>query len=344
MPGDLFHNSPQQRLLALIKLLRGNRVLTKAEILDRLGISERTFHNDMERLRKDLKAPIGWDTRVSKAGAKEYVWFLRDRDWSPEPVQVSERDLFSLLVARQIVEQYAGLPVGHQLKGIYERLAGLLHDKVTIHPDQLADISFAPAEAKPVTPGVWNAVLEATRRRRTLRTVYEGRWKGEKKTRQIDPYHIVNLQGEWYVIGTAGQGDPRRRQYALTQIRSAEVTDHAFDVPADFDIRKILDNTFGRFIGDPANLVDVKVRFSRRVAPLVLSRRFHPKERKEQQKNGDVVVSFPVTPTGVDDSWRYYHVRSWILSWGPDIRVLAPDELRMKVRADVQAMMKQSQP
>ena len=68
--------------------------------------------------------------------------------------------------------------------------------------------------------------------------------------------------------------------------------------------------------------------------------RFHAEEERTVRKDGQIEISFPVTPVGATPAWRYFHVRSWILSWGPDIEVLGPAELKQRVAADAQRMAK----
>jgi predicted DNA-binding transcriptional regulator YafY len=64
----------------------------------------------------------------------------------------------------------------------------------------------------------------------------------------VNPYHVANLQGEWYVFGVhAGHADVR--QFAMARIEKVALTDKPFDIPADFDPRSLLDSAFGRYAG-----------------------------------------------------------------------------------------------
>jgi proteasome accessory factor B len=125
------------------------------------------------------------------------------------------------------------------------------------------------------------------------------------------------------------------RQYAISGISKARVLEKRADIPADFDVEEILDVTFGRFLGDPRQVVSVKVRLSQRVAPLVEGRIFSKKQELRMLPSGDIELSFPASTAG---PWPLYHVKGWVLSWGADCEVLEPAELRELVRKDLDAM------
>ena len=78
-----------------------------------------------------------------------------------------------------------------------------------------------------------------------------------------------------------------------------------------FDIDKILEVTFGQFIGDPNNIAEVHVRFNKRVAPLVMSRQFSAAEQKKVLPGGDNPA---FCSSRVSGNWcaRRLHNRGWM--------------------------------
>jgi len=57
-------------------------------------------------------------------------------------------------------------------------------------------------------------------------------WKGEV-SRRVDPLGLVLKAGIWYLAAQVGMGV---RTYRLSNILDLEVTDEAFERPADFDL------------------------------------------------------------------------------------------------------------
>ncbi len=343
MTPKLIQTRNQRRLLALDQCLRKKRNgITRKEIdcllkHQGLGMSLSTFNRDI-RLLRDRGAPIGHEYRDDDAGTKTEHWFYRNPAWTLSNIHMTDGALFSLLVAQRVMEQYSGLPVAFHLRQAFDSIAEALNRKISIQHDSLVPVSMATERADPVIPAVWVEVAKATMRHKKLQMTYRKGW-GEKagtcSTRMVEPYHIVNLHGTWYLLATASAGKLDLRQYALSRIQKAEALNESFQLPEGFDIKRFLDVTFGQFIGDPDNVTEVHVRFDKRVAPLVMSRQFSASERKTELPGGDIDLKFPASAAG---PWPLYHVKSWVLSWGADVEVLGPESLRTIVRDEIEKM------
>lgn len=114
----------------------------------------------------------------------------------------------------------------------------------------------------------------------------------------INPYHVANLEGEWYVLaGTPEHPSPEKYQYSMARIMRARVTKLSFEMPHGFDVKKLLSRTFGRFVSDK-DIKTVTIRFDRDVAPLVEKRWWHAQQRFIRRNDGKIDVSFPVSAAG----------------------------------------------
>jgi predicted DNA-binding transcriptional regulator YafY len=347
MPPDFFHTKQQQRILEIDRMLRKPGGKTREHIctvLAKRGFasSRHTFMRDMDHMRYELGAPIGYEDRIAPEAPQGHTtfWFYRDPSWTLKTFRLTEETLFGLFVAREVVERYAGHPLAEELKAVYDKLGETLNRKVTLSSDRLAPLSFLPEPQQPIEAAVWKAVLKATTEQRMLSMTYSSKWKeGSAKvsTRTVHPYHIVNLSGAWYLVASKSETDLEVRQYAITGMRDAKVLTTRATIPSDFDIRKILDCTFGRFLGDSRQTVEVRLRFKKRVGPLLKDRVFSRRQNIKTLKSGDIEMTFPVSSEG---PWPLYHVKGWVLSWGPDCDVLGPPELQELVRKDVEKMMK----
>jgi proteasome accessory factor B len=69
--------------------------------------------------------------------------------------------------------------------------------------------------------------------------------------------------------------------------------------------------------------VEVRLRFSPAAAPRVRESVWHHSQRLEDLPNGGCELSMHVG--GIKE------VRAWVLGWGADVEVLAPDALRDEV-------------
>jgi predicted DNA-binding transcriptional regulator YafY len=306
-----------------------------------LKFKRRTIQRDMSVLERKVDADIeSLPTKPSRdGGSKEYYYFYDRTPGDLGDVLIENDDLLAVSLAREMLRHTIGSPASDSLKRTYDKILGLADDKIRKVASTGVPIAFAGGMNTPVNPDIWNAVLKAIREKKTIRVTYLSGWeKKSRKTRSIEPYYIVNLSGEWYLIGSAGTADPQIHQYKLSRFKNVMDAGSHATMNNDFNIDAYLENVFGRFIGDPQNLVDIKIRFKKRIAPLVLEQRFHRKEKKTVKNDGDLIIEFPVTPSG---SWPFYHVISWILSWGSDAKVLAPPELKKLVANECRKMTKE---
>ena len=75
--------------------------------------------------------------------------------------------------------------------------------------------------------------------------------------------------------------------------------------------------------------VEVGLRFAPAVASRVAETTWHPTQVVQPEADG--ALTWRATVSGTIE------IRSWILSWGPDVEVLAPAELRAEVAGLVAA-------
>ena len=282
-------------------------------------MAQKTIHRDIEYLRDGLGAPIEYDRKRQGYYYTDITWFL-------PALSVTEGDLFYLLLASKVVEQYRGTPVAEHVEKVFRKVAEHLPEQISLKPDWVfSKFSFTGPPSKPVDVDIWETVVRALLHRRSVRIVYRAMEAKVGKERVIDPYHMANLQGEWYLFAWCHR-EKMVIQFAVPRIRSAVMVDGSFEVPKEFDPKTLLANTFGRFVlSDKAKTV--KLLFDKEVAPWVLERQWSPKQKVLTRKTGDVELSFPAA--------GLFEVFRWVLSWGHYAKVLEPRELREMVAKEV---------
>lgn len=341
----VYYKENQRRLMALDQCIRKykGKGVSRERILESLKtqgfkVSVRTFARDINMLR-ELKAPICYKKEPDTTGKEVFVWYYTNLSWSLSPLKIKDDDLFYLLVANRILEQYKGLPVAKHLQEAFKQITESLDRKTAISSDMSIPITFAPEHGAPVDPKVWNIIFRATNKGLQIKIAYLKGWtttgKAELSVRTIEPYHIVNLLGTWYLLGTASVTDKAIRQYAISRIRNAEIVAQKVQVPPTFKVQDLLDVTFDQFIGDPSQTARVVVRFKKRITHLAMERHFCATEKKTRMPNGDLELSFSTSAAG---PLPFYNIKSWILSWGADIEVVEPAELKQLVADEVAKM------
>lgn len=318
-------NKPQfSRLLELDRAIRAGKYPNCLSFAATYECSQKTVQRDIDYLKDQLGAPLAYDR--GKQG-----YYYTASSWFLPSLNLSEGDLLALLVGSKALEQYRGTPMAAQVERVFAKLAGMLPDKISIRPELVFNrFSFTSPPTKPIDVDVWTCLVRGLLTQTVVRMIYRSFEAQTSKAVQLSPYHIANLQGEWYVFGFSDvHGE--LRQFALPRIEKATLTERHFDLPADFDPAKMLSKTFSRFVlGETTHTV--RLLFDKEIAPWVLERQWHAQQKAIRRKNGDVELSFAVA--GIFEVFR------WVLAWGRYAQVLAPQELKTMVADEVRHMNK----
>jgi predicted DNA-binding transcriptional regulator YafY len=310
------------RLMALDEQIRGGRHPNALTFAAAWEVSQKTIQRDIEFLRDSLGAPIEYDK--TKQG-----YYYTHSNWFLPSVNMTESDLRTLLVAASSVQQYQGTPVAKDLERLFGKLAEALPRVTTLNAALiLSRFSFTSPPAKPVEAKVWSVLVESLLCQRSVQIQYRSGGVSQVTDRVIDPYHMANLQGEWYLFAFC-HTKKKVLQFGVPYILEASLTSKTYSIPASFDAQKMLAQTFRRFaLGDGAKTI--RLRFDKEVAQRVSASPWHPSQTTKQLRSGEVELSFQAA--------GLFEVSRWVLAWGHNVRVLAPPELKTMVEGEIKLM------
>src|ERR1700748_2231654 len=214
------------RLLSTLMLLQAHGRLSTRELAEKLEVSQRTAHRDMEAL-SAAGVPI-LALRGSQGG-----WELA-RGWRTQAPGLDEAELRALLMS-----QPSGL--GHpSLAAASERAFGKL---LAAMPQKMQTQAASIRARLHIDPEGWHPsaeqgvsllpiVQDAIARDCKLTFDYS-RADGESGVRTVDPFGIVSKQAVWYLVARAPAG---MRTYRLSRMQNAVVLAVTFERPANFDL------------------------------------------------------------------------------------------------------------
>ncbi len=310
-----------RRLMELDRRLRAGAYPSCRSFAREWEVSPKTVQRDINYLRDQLGAPLVFHRARRGFAYSDPRWFL-------PALSMSEGDLLALLVATRALEAYRGTPVARELDRIFRRLAEGLPEQVSLRPELVYNrMTFHGPPARPVEEAIWVTLVRGLVHNRTVRMTYRSLEATRPEERMMDPYHLANLQGDWYVFGWCHR---RRavRQFALPRITRIALTDRPFSVSPDYRPEDRLGPAFGKFASG-ANVKTVRLRFTPAAAAEVLERQWHPRQSVRRLPGGGVELTFRT-----DGLMEVFH---WVLSWGRQVRVLSPAALRRQVRAEWRA-------
>ena len=310
-----------ERFYRMEQLLRERRSVSREAFLKELEVSPATFKRDLDYLRDRFKAPIEWD-----AESRGYRLDPKAPRFELPGLWFSPAETHALLTMQHLLETLQpGLLTPH-VKPLLERLRAVLDKGDHSAAEVERRIHVLQQAARKAKLEHFEVIASAVLKRRRLAIRHYNRQRDEETERVISPQHLVHYRGNWYVDAWCHKTEGVR-SFSLDAIRAAVLLDEkAREVPrAELD--EHFQSGYGIFAGK--NVLWAKLRFTPERARWVSSEDWHPKQKASFEADGSYVLEVPYA----DDR----ELLMDILKFGPDVEVLAPRELRAKVRLAHQA-------
>lgn len=291
--------------------------IAAAALAEQVGVSKRTVYRDLLAMDTDAGVPIWQDG--GKFGLEEGAFL--------PPLNLTLHEAMTLFLAARVLAKTTD-EGDTELIGAFVKLAAVVPPVLAEHIQATVD-AFASTPRNDRFTRVFRSLTEAWAGRRIVEIEYDaGAYdasRGARRTR-VRPLFIEPsaLTHALYLIGYDEERSARRT-FKVERILSASVTPDVFQPhPAIAPAAELL-RAWDVIIDEPP--VSVVIRFSPAVARRVAETRWHPSQVLEPQPDGSLVWRCRVT--GV------HEIRIWILGWGADAEVLAPQELRKQLSAEL---------
>jgi predicted DNA-binding transcriptional regulator YafY len=305
------------RLLSIVLLLQTNRQLTSRALAERLEVSERTIHRDMEALSVSGIPVVA--ERGSNGG-----WSLLG-EYRTNLTGLNEAEIQSLFVTQppklladlrlEKASEGALLKLLAALPAMYRQGAEQARRRIHIDTAGWA----RQEESVPLLPVLQEAIWSE----RKLRFSYQRGPDCNDVEREVDPLGLVAKGSAWYLVaGVAGEV----RSYRISRMSQAQVLDQACVAPAGFDLAAYWEQSTTAFKTALPNYVAqfrvsqdafLRLRFAGRFARVG--------DTVETDVDGwrRISVGFDVEEMAVE----------YALSFGTKLEVIEPRSLREKVIA-----------
>ena len=317
------HGRLLERLLRLDFLIRSGRCHNAAQAARELEVNPRTIARDFDLLRDRFRAPLAYDRSTRR-------WLYTEKSFALPAVQLSEGELIAIFFAERLMRQYRGTSFEQHLKAAFEKIVQALPQQVSIDLSALSEAySFEIGPVSEIDAGVYDAIGRATLKHMAVEITYYSQSRGEMTVRRIDPYHIHNYRGDWYVIAY----DYLRRgvrDFHIGRIRSFRETGESFTIARDFDLQSYLNTGFSMIRGE--KVYTVEIEFDAYQARWIRERKkWHASEEREELPDGGLLLRMKLG--GLDA------VKRFVLQYGAHARIHRPVRLRKMVEGEILQML-----
>jgi predicted DNA-binding transcriptional regulator YafY len=205
--------------------------------------------------------------------------------------------------------------VQEQLGPFKDRLRALLGRFARGSQAILERMQVSAAPQRPVDPEHFQAICDATLRRKQLRLRYYSRSRGVESDRVVSPQRVIYYRGNWYLDAWCHDKKDMRR-FAIDAVRLVSVLDDAArEVPT------VGRQGYGIFSGPAENTA--VLHFDGVAARWVTEEQWHPQQRASALPDGGLQLEVPYSDA--------QEILMDILRHGPHVEVAGPPSLRNAV-------------
>ena len=291
-----------------------NDALRKA---DKQDFSKRTIQNDINTLEADYGIML--DEKLKRGRQRLYRY--RDTSYSLPFLRMNDEERNKIQDAIRVLEDFEGDPLYDWARTLLMQVGGGM-----FNVDTSSVVSF---QSNPDLKGLnlFGKLLQAILTKRTLKMVYTPFGK-DSYTERVYPYHLKQFNDRWYLIAQA-VGYDTYGHYALDRIESFEEISLHYKEP-EVDFSEYFDDIIGVTVPERYEPVDVILRVWNNRFHYIKTKPLHLSQRIIAEEGGYTRISINVKINK--------ELISLLLSFGPDVEVIAPASLRKMLAKDIHVM------
>jgi len=321
----LLSRPPLERMLRIHQAIHSGKYPNATTLAGELEVSTKSIYRDIEFMRDRLELPVEFD------GARNGFHYTEEVSHFPT-LQITEGELFALLVAEKALQQYRGTTFEKPLLSAFKKMAASLPDTVSLNlADWEQTISFRTSAEPILNVEIFDALAKATAQHRQLLLTYRKPGRKETEPRVVDPYHLANINGEWFLFAYCHLREDIRT-FVPSRILEVKPTGRTFARPQKFSLEKRLRDSFE--VVTSQDQFGVVIRFDELVADYVREKRWHPSQQLIELEDGSVELRLKLS--------SLVEIQRWILSWGGHAIALAPNELAGSVKAAAEMILERA--
>jgi len=319
---SLHSRPPLERMLRIHQAVSSGKFPNASTLAREIEVATKTIHRDIEFMRDRLGLPIEF------APAKNGYAYTEEVSAFPN-LQITEGELLALIVAEKALQQYRGTSFEKPLLSAIKKMEQSLPDTISLNlADVEQTISFRTRAEPILNLEILDALAKAVARRRQIELLYRKPGQLQPDKRLVDPYHLANINGEWYLFAY-DHGRQDIRTFVPARAQSVRPTGRTFERPRKFSLEDRLRGSFGVHSGEGE--YDIILRFNARAADYVREKKWHESQQLRELKGGGVELKLKLSSLA--------EIERWVLSWGGDARVLKPRELTEAVRQSAKRIL-----
>lgn len=285
-------------------------------------ISESTIEKDLFAMREEMDAPIAYSIKYRG-------YYYTDTNFSINEQPLTDDDRASIQFALSTLSQFKQTDLFKQFGNALNKVIDRININLNDHSqNKLQYIQFEKGVAgtgnEYITP-----LLVAIESGYITYFSYESFVTQIKKTRKVTPLLLKEYKNRWYLI-SFDLVKNKVITYALDRISELDATNQKGDKPLNFNSDRYFKYAVGITASEEAKPEQIVLTASNIAAKYIASRPFHQSQNIISATENATEFSFFALVS--EELIRE------ILSYGGDVKIIAPDSLRTEVLSRIKKM------
>lgn len=175
------------------------------------------------------------------------------------------------------------------------------------------------------------SIIEAMRDGVELELLHQSYWRDQPGTYTVQPYFVKVFRQRWYVTGFCKERNALRT-FSLDRILQLKTLETKFNYPEEFDPQAYFADSFGIIRDEEVDTEIVRLKVTGLQRKYLRALPLHHSQREVETKKDYSIIECTLQPT--------YDFQQELLSRGAEVEVLAPDYLRLEMKAMAEELAK----
>lgn len=278
------------------------------------GIKLRQLRDDIRFMRSESGYAI--ELRDDLKIGRKMIYRYKDPKFSIRNEPINEAEANQIRAALQVISRFSGSPEFDWVNEMIPQLEskfGLVEQKQEVISFQ----SNIDLKGRHFLMPLYHAIVN----QRVLRITYQD-FKGDEVYEwNFHPYYLKQYNNRWFCFGLNPEEQNPAWNIPLDRIVKLHETDLKYQ-PSDINWNDYFEEIVGVTRYQDKASIDVEMLFSNNIADYIRTKPLHSSQREYNEENG-LRIKINVIPN--------YELESLLLSFGEQVEVLTPEELRNSI-------------
>ena len=280
-----------------------------------ITVSKRTIQSDIQMMRSDK---LGYNAPIIVYEKKYYKY--GEENYSITNIPITDIDMSILAETVEVLKQFKDFSLFSELGGVIQKL----EDKVVSQKSNQGAIIHLDKNENLKGLSYLDSLYQSILKKQCLTIKYQSFKARTPSSFTFHPFLLKEFNNRWFVIGKKSNLEPILT-LALDRIVSVDIDPDTLYFPKPFNGDDYYKNTIGVTVLNNRHLKEVILKLDPSNAPYVLTKPFHHSQQVlEQYPDGSVIIKIEVHLN--------FELERLILGFGNSIEVIAPKQLRKKIK------------